>query len=261
MAGVDAARDHGVVEALRQHVDGARAVEARLVEHERQRDAAPARDADRAELPLRSGRRRALLAREEAAAVAGALHERGDLLRGQLLQVAEAERVRMIDVGRSAQAAPEDLQLPGRGVDQRGGGVVAHEEALVGGLPGLARHGVPAHLGIRADDREPLGWQRLDDRPGRRSGQRVVGECGRCQATGGREQRDAGGSRPDQRAARDSTPLGLGEQLLAACLEVVLLVEQPLVSHGSRSQSSLSIGLLYISAIGSPRAVRPRAPG
>ena len=58
------------------HVDRA-ARDAGTFEHVPQRHAAPSRDADRAQPPLRAGRRRPLLAGEEAAAVARTLDERG----------------------------------------------------------------------------------------------------------------------------------------------------------------------------------------
>ena len=76
----------------------------------------PPRDADRAEPPGGARRRRALLAAEEAAPVAGALDERGDLAARQPQQIGVAERDRPL-----AQRGALDLQPPGRRVDRRRG--------------------------------------------------------------------------------------------------------------------------------------------
>ena len=79
-AEVDAACDDVGVETLRKHVDrGLR--DPGALENLGERDAAPFGHAHRAESPLRSGRRRALLSGKEAAPVSGALNEGGQLLR------------------------------------------------------------------------------------------------------------------------------------------------------------------------------------
>ena len=71
-------------------VDGV-AGEAGTLEHLAERHAAPAGDADRAELPGRAGRRRALPAAEQAPPVAGTFDERGDGAGGKAQEVVERE--------------------------------------------------------------------------------------------------------------------------------------------------------------------------
>ena len=167
LAQVDAARNDVGVEALREQVDCVLGDPGAL-EHLRKRDAAPLGHADPAELPLRPGRGGSLLPGEEAAPVARALDERGQLLRGQPLQVAQGELDRVACARTEPQAVAEDTETPRGGVYERRRRVVADEEPLVRDLVAHVGERVPPCLGVRPEGDEPLGRQRLPDRRARR---------------------------------------------------------------------------------------------
>jgi hypothetical protein len=132
--------------------------QAGALEHVAQADAAPAGDADGPQLPLRAGGGRPLLGREEAAAVAGTLDERGLALARELLELAVGERERPFD------PVPGDPQPPRGRVDRRRARVVADEEARGVDQVALVARRIPAHLGVAAVVDEPFRWERLDDR-------------------------------------------------------------------------------------------------
>src|SRR5690606_21270785 len=95
--------------------------------------------------------RLALLLGEEPATVARALDVRGQRLRGYGEQVAEAV------LRHASQPGAPQAQPPGVHVYQRCGGVVAHEEQLVGGDFSVPAQRLPACLRAGAVDDEVLG--------------------------------------------------------------------------------------------------------
>ena len=91
-----------------------------------ERNAGPARDADRTETPLRAGQLVTLLVGEEPAAVPGALEGALAGHAGERLQLRQG--VRRLP----AHAVAGHQQPPGRGVDDGRAGVVADEEPVGG---------------------------------------------------------------------------------------------------------------------------------
>ena len=233
---VDAVAHDGRVEPLGQHVDRA-AGDPRPLEHGAERHAAPLRHADRAQPPLRARRGRALLAREEAAAVPGALDERDPPLGRQRVQVAQAEA----DALRAPQPRAEHLQPPGARVDPRRRRVVADEEPGGRRQVALSGHRLPAHLGVRADRDEPLRRERLDDRREGRLRERV-----RDARAARAEQQRAGRSRTQQVAPRQPAlvPRAPVLEVLAFVGDVALRHVAPLPSRRSDAMYIMFVDLV-----------------
>lgn len=237
MSRVDAAHDHVAVEAGRHDV-GRGVEDPCLVEHRREWNAGPARDPDCSELPLGSRRRCSLLGAEEAAAVAGAFDGGVDRLLRQALQLVVGEGDRVREGRRAVEARAEDVQLPAGGVDDRCSRVVADEEALVRYLVPEPLHGVPAHLGVGAEVREPLSREWFRDR------RAVVGSSRarrprnrrRCEPREARKHGQAKRAQLQKLAPRQPVlALQVEQELLGPRCGIDLLVLESLAGHDPSS--------------------------
>jgi hypothetical protein len=107
--------------------------------------------------------------------------------------------------------------------------VVADEEPVDRHEIALVDHRLPAHLGVRAEDREQLRRQRLEDRTSRGVGRRRPGG-GEC--AGADPERQAGGEASQVTAGETSVRCRAGTPLQQPETVVVVFTERILINHG-----------------------------